>query len=309
MKIVFMGTPDFAEASLKKLIEEKFDIVGVYTQPDKPRGRGMTLTPSPVKALAAEAGLPVFQPETLRDEAVCRQLAELKADLFVVVAYGKLLPDEILALPPLGAVNVHASLLPKYRGAAPIQWAVLNGDEKTGVSTMYLAHDMDTGDVIYTEETEIGEKETSGELFDRLKVLGAELLVKSLRAIERGEAPRVPQNGSEASYVSMLDKSLSPIDWSKSPRQIRKWIYGLQPWPVATMELQGETVRVFDAELTEHLSKHKPGTIVGAGKEGIEVVCGEGATLLITELQAPGKKRMAAADYLRGHPINPEEQA
>ena len=309
MKIVFMGTPDFAEASLRKLIEEKFDVVAVYTQPDRPRGRGMASAASPVKALAVEAGIPVFQPESMRGGEVCRQLAELKADLFVVVAYGKILPDDVLALPPLGSVNVHASLLPKYRGAAPIQWAVLNGDETTGVSTMYLAHEMDTGDVILTEETAIGEKETSGELFDRLKDIGAELLVKTLRAIEEGCAPRMPQDNSKASYVSMLDKSLSPIDWKKSPRRIRKWIYGLQPWPVATMQLQGETVRVFDAEYTNRHSDKEPGTVVSAGKQGIEVVCGEGETLLITQLQAPGKKRMAAADYLRGHPIRTEEEA
>ncbi len=186
MRIVFMGTPDFAEASLRKLLDEHFDVVGVFTQPDKPRGRGMEMSFSPVKTLALEHGLPVFQPTKMRDGTALRQIEACKPDILVVVAYGRILPDDILAVPPYGAINVHASLLPKYRGAAPIQWAVLNGDKITGVSTMYLASEMDTGDIIFTEETEIGEFETSGELFDRLMVMGADLLVKTLRAIEDG---------------------------------------------------------------------------------------------------------------------------
>ena len=305
MRIVFMGTPDFAEASLKKLIEEKFDVVGVFTQPDKPKGRGMELSFSPVKELALAHGLPVFQPVKMRDGTALEQIKALAPDILVVVAYGRILPEEILALPKYGAINVHGSLLPKYRGAAPIQWAVLNGDKLTGVSTMYLASEMDTGDVIYTAETEIGEFETSGELFDRLKLLGAELLVKTLRDIEKGIAPRTPQDHSKASYVSQLDKSLSPIDWNKSPRSVVKWIYGLQPWPVATMEMDGKTYRVFAAEYTKNKTDKKPGQIVSAGERGIEVACADGETILITQLQAPGKKRMKAADFLRGHPIKP----
>ena len=303
MRIVFMGTPDFAAASLKKLLDEHFDVVGVLTQPDKARGRGMSVSFSPVKSLALEAGLPVFQPETMRDGSALQILQNLKPDILVVVAYGRILPDEILALPKYGAVNVHASLLPKYRGAAPIQWAVLNGDRVTGVSIMYLAHDMDSGDIINTRETEIGEKETSGQLFDRLMVMGAELLAASLREIEAGTAARIPQDHSKASYVSMLDKSMSPIDWSRPARSIMKQIFGLQPWPVATMELNGSTIRVFDADYTDHHTKAAPGTILNADRNGIEVACGEGETLLLTELQAPGKKRMSAADYLRGHPV------
>ena len=193
MRIVFMGTPDFAEASLKKLIDEGFPVVGVFTQPDKPRGRGMEMSFSPVKTLALANNIPVYQPEKMRDGTAFAQIKALAPDILVVVAYGRILPDDILAVPRYGAVNVHASLLPKYRGSAPIQWAVLNGDRTTGVSTMYLAHEMDTGDVIYTEETEIGEQETSGELFDRLKDLGAALLVKTLRDIEAGCAPRTPR--------------------------------------------------------------------------------------------------------------------
>lgn len=303
MRVVFMGTPDFASASLQKLIEEGFEIAGVFTQPDKPKGRGMEMSFSPVKELALQHGLPVYQPEKMRDGTALAILEELRPDILAVVAYGRILPDEMLALPKYGAVNVHGSLLPKYRGAAPIQWAVLNGDRVTGVSTMYLAHDMDTGDVIYTEETEIGEFETSGELFDRLKDMGAALLVKTLRDIEAGIAPRTPQNHAEASYVKMLDKSICPIDWNKSPREIVKHIYGLQPWPVATMKLEGKSYRIFAAAYTGRKSTKAPGSLIAAGEEGLEFVCGNGETLLVTELQAPGKKRMPVSDFLRGHKV------
>ena len=307
MRIVFMGTPDFAEASLKKLLDERFDVAAVYTQPDRPRGRGMALSQSPVKQLAIRHDIPVFQPETLRGEEELEQLRSLRPDILVVVAYGRILPEPMLSLCPYGAINVHASLLPKYRGSAPIQWAVLNGDETTGVTTMYLAKEMDAGDIIFKEETKIGEKETSGELFDRLSEMGAALLVKTLRTIEAGTAPRAPQDHTQASYVSMLDKSLSPIDWSRSPREIMKWICGLQPWPVATMRLKDETFRVFDAEYSDRRSEKAPGTILSAGEKGIEIACGDGGSIQITELQAPGKKRMAAADFLRGHTVSAGE--
>lgn len=306
MRIVFMGTPDFASASLKKLIDEKFDVVGVFTQPDKPKGRGMELCASPVKELALENGLPVFQPVKMRDGTALAQIKALEPDILVVVAYGRILPDDILAVPKYGAINVHGSLLPKYRGAAPIQWAVLNGDKVTGVTTMYLASEMDTGDIIYTAETEIGEYETSGELFDKLKDMGAELLVKTLRDIDVGTAPRTPQDHSKASYVTMLDKSICPIDWNKTPREVLKHIYGLQPWPVATMELEGKTVRVFAAKYTDGKTEKVPGAVVSTDKGGLEIACANGETLLITELQAPGKKRMGAEDYLRGHQIKVE---
>ena len=306
MRIVFMGTPDFASASLKKLIDEKFDVVGVFTQPDKPKGRGMELCASPVKELALENGLPVFQPVKMRDGTALAQIKALEPDILVVVAYGRILPDDILAVPKYGAINVHGSLLPKYRGAAPIQWAVLNGDKITGVTTMYLASEMDTGDIIYTAETEIGEYETSGELFDRLKDMGAELLVKTLRDIDAGIAPRTLQAHSKASYVTMLDKSICAIAWNKTPREVLKHIYGLQPWPVATMELEGKTVRVFAAKYTDGKTEKVPGAVVSTDKGGLEIACADGETLLITELQAPGKKRMGAEDYLRGHQIKVE---
>lgn len=303
MRIVFMGTPDFAAASLKKLIDEKYDIAAVFTQPDKPRDRGMKLSYSPVKELALENNIPVYQPTKLRDGTATELIKSLRPDILVVVAYGRILPDDMLEVPKYGAINVHASLLPKYRGAAPIQWAVLNGDKITGVTTMYLASEMDTGDIIYTAETEIGEFETSGELFDRLMVMGAELLDRTLRDIEAGTAPRTPQDHGKASYVKMLDKSLSPIEWAKTPREIIKQIYGLQPWPVATAELDGKVFKIYSAEYTRTKTDKAPGSVVSAGKKGIEIACLGGETLLITELQAAGKKRMKASDYLLGHPI------
>lgn len=303
MRIVFMGTPDFAAASLKKLIDEKYDIAAVFTQPDKPRDRGMKLSYSPVKELALENNIPVYQPTKLRDGTATELIKSLRPDILVVVAYGRILPDDMLEVPKYGAINVHASLLPKYRGAAPIQWAVLNGDKITGVTTMYLASEMDTGDIIYTAETEIGEFETSGELFDRLMIMGAELLDRTLRDIEAGTAPRTSQDHGKASYVKMLDKSLSPIEWAKTPREIIKQIYGLQPWPVATAELDGKVFKIYSAEYTQNKTDKAPGSVVSAGKKGIEIACLGGETLLITELQAAGKKRMKASDYLLGHPI------
>ncbi|MEF2811310.1 MAG: methionyl-tRNA formyltransferase [Oscillospiraceae bacterium] len=303
MRIVFMGTPDFAAASLKKLIDKKYDISAVFTQPDKPRDRGMKLSYSPVKELALENNIPVYQPTKLRDGTATELIKSLKPDILVVVAYGRILPDDMLEVPKYGAINVHASLLPKYRGAAPIQWAVLNGDKITGVTTMYLASEMDTGDIIYTSETEIGEFETSGELFDRLMIMGAELLDRTLRDIEAGTAPRTQQDHSKASYVKMLDKSLSPIEWAKTPREVIKQIYGLQPWPVATAELDGKVFKIYSAEYTQNKTDKAPGSVVSAGKKGIEIACLDGETVLITELQAAGKKRMKASDYLLGHPI------
>ena len=305
MRIVFMGTPDFAEASLKKLIDERFDVVGVFTQPDKPQNRGMKLVPPPVKVLAQSAGIPVYQPEKMRTGEAMDILRELKPDILAVVAYGKILPAEMLALPKFGAVNVHGSLLPKYRGAAPIQWAVLNGDETTGVSTMFLSlsEGMDEGDVIFSRETAIGEQETAGELFDRLAAMGAELLVETLRAIEAGTAPRTPQNHSEATYTKQLTKELCPIDWTRTPREIVKHVCGLSPWPVATTELQGVFFKIHRVEIGAGTTRAVPGSVVAAGKDGISVACGNGGIVVIRELQVAGKKRMAAGDYLLGHPM------
>lgn len=307
MKIVFMGTPDFAEASLRALLAAGQDVSAVFTQPDRPRDRGMRLTPSPVKALAVERGIPVYQPETFRDGAATAALRALAPDLLVVVAYGRILPREFLTVAKRGSINVHGSLLPKYRGAAPIQWAVLNGDRTTGVSVQYMAAAMDAGDVIAARETEIGEFETAGALFDRLKVLGAELLTETVARLERGEVRPVPQDEGAATYTKMLDKSLCPIDWTLTPRQIVKHICGLDPWPVATMELRGETFRVFGAAYTESTTALAPGKLVAAGSAGLEIACGGGRTLRITELQPAGKKRMSAGAYLLGHPLSADE--
>ena len=303
MRIVFMGTPDFAEESLRALLEAGEDVAAVFTQPDKPRGRGMRESFSPVKTLAVERGIPVYQPVTFKDGAATELLRTLAPELLVVVAYGRILPQAFLDVAKYGSINVHGSLLPKYRGAAPIQWAVLNGDKTTGVSVQYMAAAMDAGDVIAARETEIGEFETSGELFDRLKTLGAELLVETVRKIASGSVIRVPQNEADATYTKMLDKNMSPIDWNKSPREIVKHICGLNPWPVATTELGGVSFRVFGAEYTDTRTALAPGKIISAGKAGIEVACGGGRSLRITEVQAAGKKRMSAAAFLLGHPM------
>lgn len=303
MRIVFLGTPDFAAGSLNKLIENNYEIAGVFCQPDKAKGRGLDVSYSPVKTLALEHNIPVYQPAKMRDGEALAIMQELKPDIMVVVAYGKILPDDILAVPPLGAINVHGSLLPQYRGAAPIQWSVINGDKKTGVTTMYLATEMDSGDTIYSEETEIGEFETSGELYDRLTLIGADLLIKTLKDIEDGTAPRTPQDHSKATYVTMLDKTMCPIDFNNTPRAVVKKIYGLQPWPVATAELGGETLRVFGAAYSENKTEKAPGEVVSTGKNGIEIACADGTAVYITEVQAPGKKRMSSTDYLRGHKL------
>lgn len=304
MRVVFMGTPDFAAESLRALLDAGYEVAGVFTQPDRPRGRGMKLAECETKKLALERGLAVYQPESVRAAETLELMRSLAPDILCVVAYGKILPDELLSLPRYGAVNVHGSLLPRYRGAAPIQWSVLNGDEYAGVSTMYLAHDMDAGDVIFREAVAVGEYETAGELFDRLAALGARLLVRTLAAIESGTAPREAQNEAEATYVGQLDKSICPIDWSRSQREIIKHVCGLNPWPVATMELGGETVKVYMARATDIVTDIAPGGIVSAGKDGLEIACGGGRTVMVTELQAPGKRRMSAHDYLIGHPVS-----
>ncbi len=303
MRVVFMGTPDFAAESLRAVLDAGHEVAGVFTQPDRPKGRGMKLTPCETKQLALERGLTVYQPDSVRTEEALELMRSLAPDVLCVVAYGKILPDAMLAIPRLGAVNVHGSLLPKYRGAAPIQWSVLNGDEYAGVTTMYLAHDMDAGDIIYREATPVGEYETAGELFDRLAAMGARLLVKTLAAMEAGSAPREEQNHAEATYVGQLDKSICPIDWEAGPREIVKHICGLNPWPVATMELNGETLKVYAARYTDTVTGKAPGSVVSAGKAGLEIACGGGKSVMITELQAPGKKRMSAHDWLVGHPV------
>lgn len=298
-----MGTPDIAAASLRAVIEAGFEIPAVFTQPDKPRNRGMKLTYSPVKELALENGIAVYQPSTLRDGEAERILRDIAPDLIAVVAYGRIIPTEIIDLPKHGCINIHASLLPKYRGSAPVQWSVLNGDKYAGLTSMHIAPELDSGDMIYKVQTEIGEFETSGELFERLCPMGGELLVKTIKDIKAGVAPREAQNAALATHAPMLSRAMSPIDWNKAPREIVKHICGLTPWPCATMTIDEDVFKVYGAQYTQNKTNKTPGSIVSAGKDGIEMACREGDTLMITQLQAPGGRRMAASDYLRGHPI------
>lgn len=300
MRVVFMGTPDIAATCLKKILTEGFEVVGVYTQPDRPKGRGMKLVASPVKEIALAAGIPVFQPENFRQEETVEQLRALKPDVCAVVAYGRILPQKVLDVPAYGCINIHASLLPKYRGSAPYQWAVLDGLTETGVTAMYLTREMDAGDIIDVSKTPIGENETAGQLLDRLAVLGADLLSKTLTRFENGKVPAAAQNEAEVSYAPMLDKTMCPIDWTKTAQQVHNHVRGLHPWPVATMELEGKTFKVHATKVVE--GSGNPGEILGLTKTGLRIACGEGA-IEILSLQAEGGKRMAAPDYFRGHPL------
>lgn len=299
MRIVFMGTPDFAVPSLQALIDAGHDVCAVYTQPDKPQGRKQILTAPPVKTLALEHDIPVFQPNTLKNEDEQARLRELAPEVIIVVAYGKLLPKAVLDIPPHGCINVHGSLLPRWRGAAPIQWAVIAGDEMAGVTTMQMAEGLDTGDMLLTYETKVGEKETAGELFDRLAQSGAELLTQTL--VKLDEITPRPQDDAQSCYAHMLDKQMAVIDWSKSAHEIDCLIRGLNPWPVALTTLSGERLKVFAAEKAN--GNGEPGTVLEADpKKGLTVACGEGALKLI-EIQLVGGKRMKATDFLRGHVI------
>ena len=299
MRIVFMGTPDFAVPSLQALIDAGHDVCAVYTQPDKPQGRKQILTAPPVKTLALEHDIPVFQPNTLKNEDEQARLRELAPEVIIVVAYGKLLPKAVLDIPPHGCINVHGSLLPRWRGAAPIQWAVIAGDEMAGVTTMQMAEGLDTGDMLLTYETKVGEKETAGELFDRLAQSGAELLTQTL--VKLDEITPRPQDDAQSCYAHMLDKQMAVIDWSKSAHEIDCLIRGLNPWPIALTMLSGERLKVFAAE--KAAGNGEPGTVIEADpKKGLTVACGEGALKLI-EIQLVGGKRMKATDFLRGHVI------
>ena len=299
MRIVFMGTPDFAVPSLAALIEAGHDVCAVYTQPDKPQGRKQILTAPPVKTLALEHNIPVFQPKTLKNEDEQARLRALAPEVIIVVAYGKLLPKAVLDIPPRGCINVHGSLLPRWRGAAPIQWAVIAGDEKAGVTTMQMAEGLDTGDMLLTYETKVGEKETAGELFDRLAQAGAELLTETL--VKLNDIIPRHQDDAQSCYAHMLDKQMAVIDWSKSAHEIDCLIRGLNPWPIALTSLAGERLKVFAAEPVS--GKGAPGAVLEADpKKGLTVACGEGA-LKLTEIQLVGGKRMKATDFLRGHAV------
>lgn len=296
-----MGTPDFAVPSLQMLIDSRHEVVGVLTQPDKPQGRRQILTPPPVKTLALAHDLPVHQPETLKNGAIQSILDETRPDLIIVVAYGKILPEYVLHYPRLGCVNVHGSLLPRWRGAAPIQWSVIAGDKYAGVTTMKMAKGLDTGNILLTAQTEIGARETAGELFDRLSVLGAQLLEKTVGQLEIADSDGVPQDEAQACYASMLDKEMAVIDWTRAARELDCLIRGLNPWPVALTSLEGARMKVYAAQPEQGVGA--PGEVLVAdAKNGLLVACGTD-TLRITELQMVGGKRMNACDYLRGHAI------
>ena len=301
MRVVFMGTPDIAATCLKKIIADGFEIVGCYTQPDRPKGRGMKMVYSPVKEVAIANNIPVFQPENFRSDEVVEEFRALKPDICAVVAYGRILPQRVLDIPACGCVNIHASLLPQYRGSAPYQWAVLDGLKETGVSAQHMVLEMDAGDVIDVEKTPIGENDTAGEVLDRLAVLGAQLLSRVLGRAKCGDkCCGVPQCKEDVTFAPMLDKSMCPIDWNKTACQVHNHVRGLHPWPVATMELQGKKFKVHATRVVE--GSGKPGEILGLTKTGLKIACGEGAVEVI-QLQAEGGKRMAAPDYFRGHPL------
>ena len=302
MRVVFMGTPDIAATCLNRILEAGHNVVGVYTQPDRPKNRGMKLSFSPVKEVAIAHNLPVFQPENFREEETVEELRSLCPDVVAVVAYGRILPQKVLDIPAKGCINIHASLLPSYRGSAPYQWAVLDGLAETGVTAMYLCREMDAGDIIDIAKTPIDPNETAGQLLDRLAVLGAELLDKTLCAIEGGTACRVPQDSSKATYAPMLDKTMCPIDFTKTARQIHNHVRGMNPWPVATMQLQGQRFKVYETAVLAEDTAAEPSSVLGLTKTGLKMACGSGV-IEIRTLQAEGGKRMAAPDYFRGHPL------
>ena len=298
MKVVFMGTPDFAEESLKALINSDNEIIAVFTGADKQRGRGHNVLPTPVKELALKEGIPVYQPDTLRSDEVYAQLKTLNPDIIVVAAYGKILPDNILKLPEYGCINVHGSLLPKYRGAAPIQWAVLNGDKQTGVTIMQMADGIDTGDILYVKTIDIGDRETSGELFDRMSILGGQALVEAIELLSEGKIIPKPQDDSLAVHAPKITKEMSQIDWNESAKSVKNKIYGLQPWPSAKINLNGIDIKLLGAEVVAN--HNAPVGLLYKKDKGLYVGCGDGNSIRITELQKAGSKRMSAEQFLCG---------
>ncbi len=301
MKILFMGTPDFAVPCLEALVKAGHTLVGAVSQPDQPKGRGHKLQPPPVKVCAMEHDIPVYQPTTLKNESFLEALKETDPELIVVVAYGKILPKYILDYPKYGCVNVHASLLPKYRGAAPIQWSVINGEKVTGVTTMYMAEGLDTGDMIEKAETEIGVAETYGELHDRLSVMGAELLVQTVVKLEDGTAEREVQKDEESCYAPMLSKETGHIDWTKSGQEVLNLIRGTNPWPMAFSLYEGVPMKLIAGSVSEQKGS-APGEIISVDKKGICIATGDGS-IIVTEIQMQGSKRMDVASYLNGHEI------
>lgn len=303
MKIVFMGTPEIAVPCLQKIIDEGHEILAVVTQPDKPKGRGKKLAMPPVKELAIDNNIKVYQPVKAREESFVKILEEMNPDLIVVVAFGQILPQSILDIPKYGCVNVHVSLLPKYRGAAPINWVIINGEEKTGVTTMYMDAGLDTGDIILKKEMQLTDEITAGELHDEMMLIGADALKETIDLIAKGEAPREKQNDEETSYAPIMNKTLGNIDWSKSAKDIHNLIRGVNPWPSAYTLYEGQTMKIWKTVVLDSVSEEVPGTILSVSKDGIEVSTKDNI-LLVKEIQMSGKKRMLVSEYVKGNSIN-----
>lgn len=303
MRIVFMGTPEFAVPSLKALVGAGHEICGVFTQPDKPKNRGMKLQQSPVKEFALSVGLTVFQPVKMRDGEALGILQKLKPELIAVAAYGKILPPDILTLPRLGCINVHSSLLPKYRGAAPINWAILNGESETGVTIQCMAEGVDTGDILAQTKTAIDIDENAAHLLKRLSLMGADLLLETVGQIEAGTAKATPQDDSLSSHASMLSRELSPMDWGRTARQLHDQVRGLYPWPAATTILDGVRCKVLRTAIVDEVTSQVAGTVLQADKRGLRIACGGRDVIELLELQPDGKKPMTAVAFLMGHPI------
>ncbi|SES62203.1 methionyl-tRNA formyltransferase [[Clostridium] polysaccharolyticum] len=307
MKVVFMGTPDFSVPTLQKLIEEKHEVAAVVTQPDKPKGRGKAVQFTPVKEIAVKYDIPVYQPQRIKqNKEFYEQMKQINPDVMVVVAFGQILPKEILDLPKYGCVNVHASLLPRYRGAAPIQWVILDGEKETGVTTMMMDVGLDTGDMLLKEMIPLDEKETGGSLHDKLSTIGGDLLIETLKQLEAGTITRTPQGDAESNYAKMLTKELGHIDFTKSAEELERLIRGLNPWPSAYTSLQGKTLKIWDANVVEGSQDAKPGEVFAVGKNSFTVMTGDKA-LEIMEMQLEGKKRMTTEAFLRGYTVEKGE--
>lgn len=301
MKIVFMGTPEFSVPCLERLISNGEEVVGVFTQPDKPKGRGYELSFSPVKECALKHNIPVFQPNSMKDGEALEIINDLKPDLTIVVAFGKILPKDVLYAPKYNSINIHASLLPRYRGAAPIQWTILNGEKVTGVTSMLMNEGLDTGDMLLKEEVEITDNMTAGELHDKLSTLGADVMSKTIEILKADELKPIKQDDELSNYSPMLSKALCPIDFNKSAQDVHNQIRGLSPWPVATAVINGKKVKIHTSVVNENKSG-KPGEVVEANNV-ITVGCGDNKCIDILELQLEGKKKMNAKDFLLGHKI------
>ncbi|WP_368250889.1 methionyl-tRNA formyltransferase [Intestinibacter bartlettii] len=302
MKILFMGTPDIASGCLQELIDKKYDIIGVVTQPDKQVGRGKKIVFSPVKQVAIENNLPVYQPIKAKEESFVNEIKELNPDVIVVVAYGQILSKEFLEIPKQGCINVHVSLLPKYRGAAPINWVIINGEEKTGVSTMFMDEGLDTGDVILQSEFALDDEITAGELHDKMTVEGAKVLCETLDLIKEGKAPRTPQNHDKFTYAPIMDKNLGHVDFSKTAREVHNLVRGVNPWPSAYTMYMDKKMKVWKTKVLNEKSSKEPGTILKVDQEGIKVATKDNV-ILISEIQMPNKKRMEVKEFIKGNTL------